>query len=83
MSLKLTQPFLAFDSSLSMAIYHASHVMLHSPSDQMLWSGQVDSAWLGSPAFLTAQEHAIRTTALLQMLLMTDPENEELSQPVS
>lgn len=68
---------------LSLAIYHTSQVLLSSPADSKAWSGQLDPEWLASPAFLVAQEHAIRTTALLQIMLHTNTKIEEMAQPVS
>jgi hypothetical protein len=53
-------------SAAVMLIFHMVHVMLSSPSDLDMWSPSVPFDWIGAPAFLVCQEHAIRATALLR-----------------
>lgn len=63
-------------------MWHTAKVLLASPSEESIWSGHVDVEWLSTPAFLEAQEHAIRATGLLRGVLSAGSKIEQLSAPV-
>jgi hypothetical protein len=63
-------------------MYHSAQVLLSCPSEQVVWSTTPDLDWLSCPAFLAAQEHAIRATALLSQLVASGTKISQLSAPV-
>jgi len=51
-------------------MFHSAIASLSSPSDGVLFNAtEPDLAWIASPAYLVAQEHAIRATTLLRHLV--------------
>lgn len=62
---------LATSITFMMLQYHGIICLLCSPSDEVLYSRHLipDPDWVGSEAFLKAQEHAIRATQLLTPLV--------------
>jgi hypothetical protein len=71
-----------FLSRYMLLMYHSAQVLLSCPSEQVVWSAMPDLDWLSSPAFLVAQEHAIRATALLAQLVESGTKITQLSAPV-
>jgi len=63
-------------------IYHGIVVALSSPPDDQLYSGMVEDEWIGSEAFLLAQEHAMQATALLQPLVESEDTITQMGLPV-
>lgn len=64
-----------------MLMYYGINAMLSSPSGELLWSGQLDLNWASSPAFVTAQEHAISATLLLTPIVESRGTMPQMSLP--
>lgn len=62
-------------------MYHAIGVLLLSPSDDILYAGQLDLEWVKSSAFLPAQDHAIAATELLKPIVEASRTMPQLSLP--
>lgn len=65
-------------TDLGVAPVHGAHYMLfylgimcllNSPAEACLWNGEMDTDWLESPAFLRAQEYAVKATEILTPLV--------------
>ena len=64
-------------------MYHSIQVLLSSPPDVALFSGVIEGEWVGSEAFLLAQEHSICTTKLLEAMLRMNGVPAQFGFPVS
>lgn len=62
-------------------MYHAAQVLLSCPSEDVIWSATLDGEWISSGAFLKAQEHAIRATALLEQVIGAGISVQQLCAP--
>lgn len=62
-------------------MYDAAQVLLSSPADEYVYNASVDLDWLDTQAFLNAQEHAIRSTALLQNVISSKEAWAQISAP--